>query len=145
MKKSPLNIVFIVVFGAIVLVFAIIAVTMSIAISTGSKPTKAAKTFTETVANGDMSTAYTTLASDAFRANTSREEFDAFLTLNPILTHMSDIRFNGFESSGGQALVYGTIDGAGEVSPIRVLLENDEELGWLISGVDFSEQLTESQ
>lgn len=141
MKKSPLKIALSLVLGAVGLFIVFILITIGLALGVGSKPTQAAKTFTETVASGDITAAYDNLASDNFRANTTREEFDAFLTLNPVLASMSDVNFNGFEVSGGQALVYGTIEGAGETSPIRVLLENTEENGWLVSGIDFSEQV----
>jgi hypothetical protein len=102
--------------------------------SAASGPTKAAKSFLETVATEDIAAAYG-MTSSAFQEVTPQEDLELFLEVFPVVADSTEIKFNSFSIENGIAIVSGTIYSATENSPITVTLTK-EGADWKV--VNFS-------
>lgn len=86
---------------------------------------------------GNIQAAYEE-TSQAFRANTSLEDYTRFIEANPILSQITDHSFSQRAVENGIGTLSGKLtSSSGGVQPVEIKLvkENDE---WKILGIDFS-------
>lgn len=92
--------------------------------SAASAPTKAAKSFLETVSSGDVGSAYT-MTSTVFKEATAQEDLELFIEVFPVVAESTEITFNQFSIDNDVAVVSGTIYSETESSPITVTLTKE--------------------
>jgi hypothetical protein len=141
-KKSPLMYILMGCGGIVLLGVVIGALTIFGAAKLITEPTNVAKSFVDTIIEGDYETAYDTMTSNSFQETTPREEFLASETDDSPFTDAATVSFSSFNIENNTALVGGMLQGP-EALPLTVILHKVDGT-WLVSGLSFEELILDN-